>query len=248
MTKEHTYKLELEYDGTRFAGWQIQPNARTVQNVIEEALEKVLHQPVRLIAAGRTDAGVHASGQVASFKTTSDIESNRLKRALNALIPRDVTVLELTQAPDGFNARYDALSRTYRYTISSRRLSLGRAYAWHVPYKLDRDLLAASTGCIEGECDLRGFSKGRDEHDYSTVILKNQWMFHDNFMIFEICAVRFFHHAVRGIVGSSVEVARGKAPADLIQRILETHDRKLAGPTAPALGLCLVSVEYGGQK
>ena len=245
MMKEHTIKLVLEYDGTRFAGWQVQPEARTVQKVTEEAIEKVLRHPVRLIAAGRTDAGVHAKGQVVSFKTPSEIETGALKKTLNGILPRDVTVLELTGTHENFHARFDATARTYRYTLSDRRLSIGRAYAWHVPYKLDRVLLETSTRALSGHCDLRGFSKGHDDGDFSTVIMKNQWTFDDNLMIFEIKAIRFFHHAVRSIIGSAVEVARGKTSAGLIERILETRDRKLAGPTAPARGLCLVKVDYG---
>ena len=242
---EHTVKIVLEYDGTNFAGWQIQPRERTVQKVVEETIEKVLRHPVRLIAAGRTDAGVHAAGQVAGFKTSSDMELRRLKKALNGVLPHDVSIIDIERVYDSFNARFDAKSRTYRYTISDRRLSIGRKYAWHVPYRLDRELLESSTRALKGECDLRGFSKGNDDDDFSTIFMKNKWTFNDNLMIFEITAIRFFHHAVRSIIGSAVDVARGKSSPSLFKQILETRDRKLAGATAPAQGLCLVHVDYG---
>ncbi|MBN1292471.1 MAG: tRNA pseudouridine(38-40) synthase TruA [Candidatus Latescibacteria bacterium] len=241
----YTVKLVLEYDGTRFAGWQVQPCERTVQKVVEDTIEKVVHHPVRLIAAGRTDAGVHAAGQVAGFKTESDMEMWRLEKALNGLLPRDVSVIRIDRVHDSFNARFDAKSRSYRYTISDRRLSIGRKYAWHVTYKLDRTLLESSTSVLNGECDLRGFSKGNENQDFSTIVMKNQWTFNNNLMIFDITAIRFFHHAVRGIIGSAVEIARGKSSPSLMKQILETRDRKLAGPTAPAHGLCLVHVDYG---
>jgi tRNA pseudouridine38-40 synthase len=242
-----TLKLVLEYDGTNFAGWQIQNKGRTIQGVIEEAVGKILHHPVRLVAAGRTDAGVHAIGQVANFMTTSSMGTERLKRALNGVLPRDITVVELDRVRDDFNARFDARSRTYRYTLSERRLSIGKSYAWHVPYKIDRNLLVESTACLTGACNLRGFSKGNDEDDYSTVFLNNHWIFDGALSIFEMTAVRFFHHSVRSIVGSAVKVARGKETPDLLLRILETRNRKIAGPTAPAVGLCLIAVDYGEQ-
>ncbi len=242
--REHTFKLILEYDGTNFSGWQIQPNRRTVQKVVEDTIENILQHCVRIVAAGRTDAGVHASGQVASFKTTSEIEIYRLKKAMNATLPRDVNVIDVTETNPEFNPRFDAISRTYRYTISNSRLSIGRAYAWHVKYDLSRELLEESTSLLNGRCSLEGFSKKNDDNDYYTIIYKNSWTFRENLMIFEICAVRFFQHSVRTIVGSAVEVARGKQSPDLIKRILETKDRSLAGPLAPALGLCLVNVDY----
>ncbi len=240
-----TYKLILEYDGTDFSGWQIQPGVRTVQTEVERALGTVLRRPVRVTVAGRTDAGVHASGQVAGFDTDMPVDPGRLKKALNAILPRDVTVVDIAETWPGFHARYDARARVYRYTISDRRLSIGRLYAWHVRYRLSRELLVEATRPLNGPCDIRGFSKAAEEEDFSTVVLKNQWMFEGNLMIFEISAVRFFHHAVRSIVGSAVEVARGKESPDLLRRILDTGDRVLAGPTAPAAGLCLVRVIYG---
>jgi tRNA pseudouridine38-40 synthase len=240
-----TFMLTLEYDGTRFAGWQVQPGMRTVQRVVEEALERILHHPVRLNAAGRTDAGVHASGQVIGFSTSSGIEPGKLARALNGILPRDVSVLDSREVGPDFHARYDARMRTYRYTISTRRISIGRSYVWRITCPLSPDLIEESTRCLDGRCDLRGFTKGGDETDCTTVIEKNRWTFSGNLIIFEISAVRFFHHAVRSIVGSAVEVGRGKESPDLLRRILLTGDRSLAGPTAPPYGLCLVRVEYG---
>lgn len=240
-----TLRLLVEYDGTNYSGWQVQPGRRTVQGELEQAIERILHQPVRLTAAGRTDAGVHASGQVAGFRAETDMEPARLKKALNGILSRDVTVVEMDEARPGFDARFNARSRTYRYTLSDRRVSIGRNTIWYVKFHLSRELLEAATRPLFGPCNLRGFSKGTDDEDFSTVIFKNKWIFEDNLMIFEIAAIRFFHHAVRGIVGSAVEVARGKESPDLLRRILESGDRTLSGPTAPPQGLCLVRVDYG---
>ncbi|MDP2983427.1 MAG: tRNA pseudouridine(38-40) synthase TruA [Candidatus Latescibacter sp.] len=245
---ERTLKITLEYDGARFYGWQVQPGKRTVQREVEIALGKILHHPVQLTVAGRTDAGVHAAGQVIGCRIFSDIEIDRLKKALNGVLPRDVAVVEIVEAAPDFHARYDAVSRTYRYTLSNRKCALGRSYVWKVRYPLSRELLEESTNPLAGQCNLRGFSKESENEDYSTIIYNNRWIFTENLMIFEISAIRFFHHAVRCIVGSAVEVGRGKESPDFLKRILETCDRSLAGPTAPAMGLCLVSVEYNGGK
>jgi len=248
MGNTRTLKATLEYDGTDFAGWQVQPRERTVQQVVESALERILGERIRVTAAGRTDAGVHAKGQVISFTTSGKMETGRLRRALNGVLPRDVTVTDVSEAPEGFNARFDAVSRTYRYTLSDRRVSIGRNYVWHVKYSLSKELLAEATAPLEGSCSLKGFSKGSDGDDFSTIILKKTWTFRDNLMIFEICAARFFHHAVRSMVGTAVEIARGRENPDLMKRILETGDRSLAGPTAPASGLCLMKVDYGESR
>jgi len=248
MGDERNIRCVLEYDGTRFAGWQIQPDCRTVQGVVEEGLEHILGHTVRITAAGRTDAGVHATGQVVNFATSSDFPIERMVRALNGVLPRDVSALTATVADRSFNARFGAIARTYRYTITDRRISVGRRYAWHVKYRLDRELLAGSTRPLSGHCDLRGFSRGGDDDDYSTIVHSEAWSFEENRAIFEICAVRFFHHAVRSIVGTAVEAARGRIAPDSFERILADRDRSLAGPTAPALGLCLVHIDYGDES
>jgi tRNA pseudouridine38-40 synthase len=245
---KNTYRLTIEYDGTNFRGWQCQPGMRTVQETVEGGLSVFFGENIKIIGAGRTDSGVHALGQVASFSCVKDVEPYRLRKALNGILPGDISIVEAEKAQPGFNARFDAVARTYRYTISTRRISIGNQFAWHCRYPLTQELLAESTSPLTGECDLRGFSKGDDEEDYSTVISNTSWKFESNFILFEIEAIRFFHHSVRGIVGSAVEAGRGKRPADIIARVLETRDRSLSGPSAPAKGLCLVKVEYGGKS
>jgi tRNA pseudouridine38-40 synthase len=245
---ERTLKITLEYDGARFYGWQVQPEKRTVQREVENALRTILHRPVKLTVAGRTDAGVHATGQVIGCRISSDMGIDRLKRALNGVLPADVAIVEIVETAPDFHARYDAVSRTYRYTLSNRKCALERSKVWHVRYPLSKELLEEATNPLTGDCNLRGFSKYNDTDDYSTIIYKNRWMFIENLMIFEICAIRFFHHAVRCIVGSAIEVGRGKESPDFLRRILETGDRSLAGPTAPAQGLCLIHVEYKEGK
>lgn len=246
MTK--TIKLTIDYEGTDFAGWQVQPSQRTVQGEIERALETVLRQPVRIVAAGRTDTGVHALGQVAHFRTESDMTEQRLMGALNGLLPRDIAIREVMRVSDGFNARYDARTRTYRYTIATKKVAVNRRYSWAVPYSLDFDRLAESTVPLDGECDIRGFSRGEDGDDYSTIVFSNRWTREGDFIVFEISAIRFFHHAVRSIVGTAVEVGRGKLPPGIVRKILKTRNRSLAGPTAPARGLCLVNIDYGDTE
>ncbi len=241
---ERTLKLVVEYDGTHFAGWQVQPDQRTVQGEIEKALEQILRHPLRVTAAGRTDAGVHAAGQAASFTTPNETPCDRMLRSLNGVLPKDISIVSAEEMHEGFNARFDATARTYRYTLSTRRLSIGRDYAWHVRCGLSRELLEQAVLPMKHLCSIEGFSKKNDDDDYSTIIHSCFWTFEGHLMTLEISAIRFFQHAVRGIVGSAVEVGRGKEKPDLLARILETGDRSLAGPLAPAKGLCLVRVDY----
>ncbi len=235
----------IEYDGTDFAGWQVQPGQRTVQGEIEKALAAIFQQPVRIAGAGRTDAGVHAKGQVANFTVSSEIATDRIAHAVNGSLPRDIAIIEACEVPEGFSARYNASCRTYRYMISDQRTAIERNHIWECKYKLSRDLLVKAVEPLKGRLDLKAFSKGGEDEDYETIIFNNSWTFRDNFMIFEISAIRFFHNAVRRIIGSAAEVARGAETPDLFERMLATGDRSLSGPTAPASGLCLIRVDYG---
>jgi len=245
---ERMVKLIVEYDGSDFSGWQVQPNKRTVQEEIETAIAKITRQSTRITAAGRTDAGVHATGQVANFRTSTTIETKRLMLALNGNLPRDVSIVAIEDVPREFHARFDATARTYRYKIADHRVSIGRNYAWHVKYGLSHELLERAVEPLHGLLNLKGLSRGDEDDDYETVIFKNSWTFEENFMIFEISAIRFFHNAVRRIVGTAVEIARGAVDENLMEQILETGDRTISGPAAPARGLCLVHVAYGENK
>ncbi len=253
-------RLVIAYDGTDFHGWQRQPNAPTVQGCLEEALAKLTGAPVHIWGSGRTDAGVHALNQVANFKTESPIPCDNLLKALNNLLPPSVRVKQVDEAPEKFHARYDVRSKTYRYRILQAPIC--SPFLWrfvcHHPYPLDRGKMDEAALLIEGEHDFTSFagSEGRTDdgeegappapHSMVRVVFSSRflWRPRTSMLIYEVRGSGFLHHMVRNIVGTLLEVGRGKlAPRD-VMRILEARDRTGAGPTAPAQGLCLVKVEY----
>ena len=238
-------KLLLEYDGTAFAGWQVQPEQRTVQGVLESALSQMTGEKVSLIGSGRTDAGVHASGQVANFKTDKDIPLKAFNEGLNAVLPKDVAVLKAEEADPDFHSRFDATSRLYRYQIITRRSPLLERYAWRILYPLNRDALPELCNVILGKHDFTAFASAQAEVDNFTVnVARTGWKDYGGVLSFEILADRFLHNMVRIIVGTMIDTARGHLKPEDMKRILESRDRTLAGKTAPACGLCLVKVEY----
>ncbi|MDP2808378.1 MAG: tRNA pseudouridine(38-40) synthase TruA [bacterium] len=238
-------KLLLEYDGTAFAGWQVQPEQRTVQGVLESALCKMTGEKVALIGSGRTDAGVHASGQVANFKTETDIPLKAFSLGLNAILPKDVAVLKSEETDPEFNSRFAARSRSYRYQIITRRSPLLERYAWRIIYPLNRDVLPKLCNVIQGKHDFTAFASAQAEVDNFTVnVARAGWKDFGGVLSFEILADRFLHNMVRIIVGTMIDTARGHLKPEDMKRILEAKDRTLAGKTAPACGLCLVRVEY----
>jgi tRNA pseudouridine38-40 synthase len=238
-------KLLLEYEGTAFAGWQVQPEQRTVQGVLESALSKMTGEKVTLIGSGRTDAGVHASGQVANFKTEADIPLKAFNEGLNSLLPRDVAVLKAEEADQDFHSRFGATSRLYRYQIITRRSPLLERYAWRIIYHLDREVLPELCPAILGQHDFTAFASAQAEVDNFTVnVARAGWRDYGGVLSFEIMADRFLHNMVRILVGTMIDVARGHLKAEDMARILGSRDRTLAGKTAPACGLCLVKVEY----
>ncbi len=241
-------RLILSYDGTDFSGWQFQPDARTVQGTVEEALGVILAGPVRIGGAGRTDAGVHALGQAANFRTASRIECRALNRGLNALLPRDVRVLLVDEVPDSFDARRSAIMRVYRYhihtgTVMSPFLS---RYAWHIPGSLDADMMNRAGLHLVGTHDFVSFASSGDE-TASTV--RQVVSFHvketdETSVHIEIAANAYLRHMVRSIVGTIVEVGKGKMGAGQFSEIIVAADRTRAGMTAPPQGLFLVEVRY----
>lgn len=240
-----TARLDIEYDGTRFAGWARQPGRRTVQAELERVLEVLLPEPVRLTVAGRTDSGVHASGQVASYEGEP-----APVRGLNALLPPDVAVTSSALAPDGFDARRDARSRTYRYRVLARRqrspFEHGRALWW--PHRLDRDALHACAALLPGEHDFTAFTPSQTRHQhFERRVLAASWVEDADVVAFEIEADAFMRNMIRILVGTMLQVAGGRWELDSFATLLERAHRRAAGPTAPPHGLYLTGVAYDRQ-
>ena len=250
-----TVRLDIEYDGSPFAGWAAQPGARTVQGELETALATVLRAPIRLTVAGRTDAGVHALGQVASFEA-EDPPARDLARSLNALTPPEITVTATAQAPDGFNARHSALSRTYAYRILPRQTPSpfhdGRALWW--PHHFDRGALDACAEALIGEHDFTAFTPTQTEHvRFERRVLAAGWSEeHDSaslqsetaLLVFRIEADAFMRNMVRALVGTMLEVGSGRRTTESFTQLLNGAPRDEGGETAPAHGLYLESVSY----
>ncbi len=240
-------RLILSYDGTDFSGWQYQPDARTVQGTVEEALGLMLAGPVRINGSGRTDAGVHALGQVANFRTDSRIECAALSRGLNALLAQDVRVLSVNEVDDSFDARRSAVLRTYRYLIytGSVMSPFMARYVWHVPAELDGESMNRSGAFLVGTHDFASFACAGDE---TTSTVRDVVSFSvtqaDGITRIEIAANAFLRHMVRSIVGTIVRAGKGQMSADEFGEIIRACDRSRAGMTAPPQGLFLVEVRY----
>jgi tRNA pseudouridine38-40 synthase len=243
-----TIKLLIEYDGTNYLGWQVQARGTTIQGMIEEKLEQITGEDVGLMGSGRTDAGVHAMGQVAHFKTRSKMDLRSIQRALNSLLPPDIAIKRVEEAGENFHARKQARSKVYEYRILNRPLRsvFHRGYAWHIPQKLDWEGVKIATQKLVGENDFSSFrSTGTPTKTAVRKVFRATWRKgSDGLMRFEIEASGFLKQMVRAIVGTLVEVGRGKIDASQFQEILESKDRNKAGPTAPAHGLFLKEVKY----
>ena len=239
--------LTVSFDGTNYAGFQIQKNAPTIQEILEATLRKILKEKVRLLAAGRTDAGVHAVAHVATVKTTSSIPSFALKRALNSLLPQDIAVQKVKEVPLSFHPRYEAISKRYRYTIRNHpsRSPFDRLYTTFYPYPLDLAAMRRAARYLIGKNDFKSF-QAKDKKGRSSVrnIRHLSIRRKSPYLVIDIEGDGFLYKMVRNMIGTLLEVGRGKRrPAD-IQKILSKKDRSGAGPTAPARGLCLLSVRY----
>jgi tRNA pseudouridine38-40 synthase len=241
-----TYKLLLEYDGTNYVGWQIQPNGTSVQSELEKALAQILQEPVATVAAGRTDAGVHARGQVASFRTSALVQVQLLRKGLNGVLPSNIAVLSCEPMPDDFHARHSAKGRRYSYCLATKPTAIARNFSWYVGgYQLDRDLLAGCASMLLGEHDFSSFCKAHSStDDFVCKLEQSRWTETASSLVYEIKANRFLYTMVRTIVGTMVEVARGHRRAGEFQEILEARDRTRAGMAAPAKGLFLEEIQY----
>jgi tRNA pseudouridine38-40 synthase len=254
-------RLKIAYDGTDFHGWQRQPREPTIQGCIEQALAEILGEKASLTASGRTDAGVHAAGQVANFKTECKIGPDNLRRALNGKLPQTVRILSVREMPLGFHARFSARSKTYRYRLLLATVCppVFARFVHHYPYALERSRMEEAASLLVGTHDFTSFvaadalEPGDDEaptgHNGSDAVRSvfSSWIFwrpRTSLLIYEVRAGGFLRYMVRNIVGTLIEVGRGKIEPKQILTILEARNRTLAGPTAPARGLWLLRVEY----
>jgi tRNA pseudouridine38-40 synthase len=240
-------KLTVEYDGTNYHGWQIQPNCESIQGVLEQAVSTFLKTPTRVTGSGRTDAGVHALGQVANFFSATDYTPYRILRGLNALTPKDITVKSVEIVPESFDPRRDARSRVYEYRILNRPtpspFHLNRA--WHLHEPLNVQAMRAAISCLLGEHDFSSFrAAGCDSAHPNRTVYRTTLEQHGELLVYTIEATAFLRHMVRNIMGTLVEVGHGERSADSFQHLLELRDRTKAGETAPAQGLFLIEVKY----
>ena len=246
-------KLVLAYDGSEFSGWQIQPDAATVQGTLASAIGRLTGEKVLPQGSGRTDTGVHALAQVASFTTESPIPAQNLTKALNDILPPSIRVLEVTEAPPEFHARKSARAKTYRYRMLRSPICppFLAGYVWHYPYPLDENAMCRAAALVVGEHDFTSFAAvdqelSGEQEDVSKVrrIFCSTWEQDGEEFIYTVRGSGFLHHMVRNLVGTFLLVGKGTLSPDDITRILEARNRSSAGATAPANGLYLVNVEY----
>jgi tRNA pseudouridine38-40 synthase len=242
-----TYRCAIEYDGTDFSGWQFQPELRTVCGTLETTLSSLFDEPIKLAAAGRTDTGVHATGQVVSFRSERAFPVERLALALNANLPPDITARDAAIVADEFSARFDARLRTYEYLILNRPAPSAtlRRFAHHVWQPIDRERFAHAAGHLIGEFDYIAFcgvlpERGATVRSVRSVTLDGD----DELLCIRVVGDGFLHRMVRITVGTLLEIATGRRDIDDIPRIIASRDRKEAGYTAPAAGLFLAGVSY----
>jgi tRNA pseudouridine38-40 synthase len=246
-------KLILSYDGSEFAGWQVQPEAATIQGTLASAIGRLTGEKVLPQGSGRTDAGVHALAQTATFPTTSPMPAENFVKALNDILPPAIRVLEAHEAAADFHARKSAKAKTYRYRVLRVPICspfLAR-YVWHFPYPLDEESMSAAASVIQGEHDFTSFAavdpdRRREEGEISNVrtVFSSVWERVEDELVYTVRGTGFLHHMVRNLVGTFILVGKGTLGLQQLREILAAHNRSEAGSTAPARGLFLVDVEY----
>lgn len=251
MPSNRTWKLTLSYDGTDFAGWQVQPGQPTVQEFLEDALARIEGAPVQAAGSGRTDAGVHALAQVASCSMRSPIPGSGLLKALNRLLPPAIRVTSASVVPPRFHARRAAIAKTYEYRIQRSPICPpfeSRYVYWH-PYALDEESMFTVARLFEGERDFRSFASAGRSLMGSTVrtVFSSELCRTGDRLVYRVRGSGFLYRMVRNMVGTLLDVGRGNVRGTDVEAILEARDRRAAGPTAPARGLFLASVEYAAS-
>jgi tRNA pseudouridine38-40 synthase len=246
-------KLDLQYIGTRYRGWQSQPDGRTIQDHLQGALEKILQQPVAITGAGRTDAGVHARGQVAHFVTGSPMPAERILRGANALLPADIRVTGIREVPIEFHACRDAVTKhyAYRFAVGEVVSPFAEPFVHHVRGGADVDRMARGADLLVGEHDFSSFCAAEcavQSRVRRIVLSRVENANGDGIAIFRVAANGFLQHMVRNLAGTLIEIGRHRMEPDRIPAILAARDRRAAGPCAPAKGLTLERVDYGERR
>ena len=250
------FKLEIEYDGTHYHGWQVQNgkkarasyrNSQTIQHVLEQVLKKILQEDIKLTVAGRTDSGVHALSQVANFKSSSRMPFEKLRWAINCLLPKDIKVTRIKNVDLDFNSRFCAKSKLYRYTILNRKYSsallANRVYFFH--HHLDLGLMRREAKVLLGRHNFTSFQATEARQRNPVRTIKRIKIIQDKELLYiDIQADSFLYNMARSIAGTLLEIGRGRFPPGSMKKILKMRNRKLAGPTLPAKGLYLVKVKY----
>lgn len=258
MPTERRLKITLQYDGSGFHGWQVQPGVRTVQGDLDAVLSRLADRPTRTVAAGRTDAGVHATGQVVTVTMPESWTPDSLARSVNALLPPDIRAVSVERVPSSFHARYSARARGYVYrvgTTAAAHSPFRKGWCWPLDDVLDRDTLDAGAGALVGTHSFRGYAKsGQPERGYRCTVRVCRWVEWSAGLELRIVADRFLHHMVRYVVGTMVDAARGRRPVEDVAGLLdeerldqERDDALETSPPAPPEGLFLARVYYDNE-
>ena len=240
------YFIYLAYDGSNYHGWQIQPNGSSIQESLMNVLQTFLRQEIEVTGAGRTDAGVHAKMMIAHFDMNRELDVEQVADKLNRILPQDISVYNVVTVKPEAHARFDATARTYKYYITTRKDPFQRNYAYRIPFKLDKDKMNAAAQILFEYTDFTSFSKlHTDAKTNLCTIMQAQWeSLDEHTLVFTIKANRFLRNMVRAIVGTLLEVGRGKMTLDEFRKVIESHDRGVAGTSVPGHALFLVDVDY----
>jgi tRNA pseudouridine38-40 synthase len=241
----NNYKLLIQYDGTNYAGWQIQENAVTIQQIISNSINKILKVDVNLIGSGRTDTGVHALGQIANFRTEVEIDIYRFKHSLNSILPFDISIIEMNKIDPSFHSRFDAKKRSYIYLITQQKSPFYKNYSYFYPSKLDINKLNSISKAFIGENDFTSFSKkNSDVENKNCTVYDLHWRIQNSLIIFYIQANRFLHGMVRTIIGTLLKAQEMDNPEMFIENVFKAQNREKAFESVPSKGLFLYKVEY----
>lgn len=241
----NNYKLTIQYDGTNYSGWQIQTNANSIQQEITRAINIILKEEVNLIGSGRTDAGVHAIGQVANFRTEKEIDLYKFQFSLNSILPEDISISSIQKVDEKFHSRFDAKKRTYLYLISQFKSPFYKRYSYYYPQQLNTERLNELSNLFKGKKNFASFCKQQSKVENKICdVYEISWFTQYDLVVFKISADRFLHGMVRAIIGTLLKAEKKENSEEYIKQIFDSENREAADEAVPAKGLYLYKVEY----